>query len=85
MTNGRADIKTDDGRTDRQGQILTSPDYCHWGLKNSRKYLKGYQSYLADMISIAKFTKNTCTSMKNGSNVAVLFLCTLSDGSSYFN
>ena len=42
------------------------------------KYLKGYQSYRADTISILKITKGN-NSAKNVGGVTVVNLCTSSD------
>ena len=48
-----------------------------------RNYLKRYQSYRADMISIRKITKGN-NSAKNVGGVTVLYLCTLSGHALYF-
>ena len=48
-----------------------------------RNYLKWYQSYRADMISILKITKGN-NSAKNVGGVTVLYLCTSSGHALYF-
>ena len=50
----------------------------------SRKYLKGFQSYSADMICIGKFTKGR-NSVKSEGGVTVLVLCTLSNYTLYLS
>ena len=47
-----------------------------------KKYLKGFQSYLADRISILKFTKLQNTIKKIG-GVRVFILCTSSNKTLY--
>ena len=54
--------------------------YFYQVLKN---YLKRYESYRADIISILKITKGN-NSAKNLGGVTVVYLCTLSGQALYF-
>ena len=62
--------------------LCTSTDDAWYLYHVSRKYLKGFQSYSADMICILNFT-NGYDSVKTVGGVTVLILCILSDDALY--
>ena len=63
--------------------LCTSYDHALYFYQVLRNYLKWYQSYRADTISIRKITKGN-NSAKNVGGVTVVNLCTLSGHALYF-
>ena len=63
--------------------LCTSSGHALYFYQVLRNYLKRYQSYRADTISILKITKGN-NSAKNVGGVTVVNLCTLSGRALYF-
>ena len=63
--------------------LCTSSDHALYFYQVLRNYLKRYQSYRVDTISILKITKGN-NSAKNVGGVTVLYLCTSSGHALYF-
>ena len=63
--------------------LCTSSGHALYFYQVLRNYLKRYQSYRADTISILKITKGN-NSAKNVGGVTILYLCTLSGHALYF-
>ena len=62
--------------------LYISSDDALYLYQVSRKYLKGFHSYRADVIYILKFIKGH-NSVKSVGGVMVLVLCTLPDNALY--
>ena len=63
--------------------LCTSSGHALYFYQVLRNYLKRYQSYRADTISILKISKGN-TSAKNVGGVTVVYLCTSSGHALYF-
>ena len=81
ITKGNNSAKNVDGVT--VVYLCTSSGHALYFFQVSWNYLKGYQSYRADTISILKITKGN-NSAKNVGGVTVVNLCTSSGHALYF-
>ena len=83
ITKGNNSTKNAGGAT--VVNLCTSSDHALYFYQVLWNYLKRYQSYRVDRISILKITKgNTCNSAKNVGGVTIVNLCTSSGHALYF-